>query len=311
MAKRLTQEEFIERATKVHNGLYDYSKVSYINNRTKVLIIDPTYGEFWQRAGSHLGGKGNAKRSNKITYSTDEYIKKAKLVHGDMYDYSQVVYAGNNNKICIKHPVYGEHFVEASSHLKGYGHPAVKKSEGRKPRMTTEIFISNARKIHNNIYDYSKVEYKSTREKVCIIDPVYGEFYQTPNNHLNGQGNPFRSRYGFTTDEPAYFYINKIINDGIEYFKFGITKSYQQRFSQYSTNVLPSERYLCYYSNNGEVVWNIEQRIKKDMTIKRGILPKKLFNHGYTETISFDDLEKVVKIVESFNVESIDIEHFL
>lgn len=47
-----------------------------------------------------------------------------------------------------------------------------------------EIFIEKAQKIHDSKYDYSKVEYKNNSTKVCIVCPIHGEFYQTPNNHL-------------------------------------------------------------------------------------------------------------------------------
>jgi len=57
-------------------------------------------------------------------------------------------------------------------------------------RLTTDKFIFAARKIHCNIYDYSKVDYKSAHEKVCIICPKHGEFWQEPSNHLNGAGCP-------------------------------------------------------------------------------------------------------------------------
>lgn len=54
MPKRLSQQEFIERATEVHNGKYDYSKVEYKNVSTKVCIICPEHGEFWQSPNGHL-----------------------------------------------------------------------------------------------------------------------------------------------------------------------------------------------------------------------------------------------------------------
>ena len=56
--------------------------------------------------------------------------------------------------------------------------------------LTTEEFILKAREIHGWKYDYSKVEYKKNSTKVCIICPEHGEFFQTPNNHLNGEGCP-------------------------------------------------------------------------------------------------------------------------
>ena len=58
MPKKLTQEEFVERATKVHNGKYDYSKVVYVNNYTKVCIVCPIHGEFSQTPMNHLAGGG-------------------------------------------------------------------------------------------------------------------------------------------------------------------------------------------------------------------------------------------------------------
>lgn len=58
MPKKLTQEEFVAKAREVHGEKYDYSKAKYVNNRTKVCVICPEHGEFWQVAGSHLQGHG-------------------------------------------------------------------------------------------------------------------------------------------------------------------------------------------------------------------------------------------------------------
>lgn len=51
-------KEFIEKGTQLHNDKYDYSKVEYINSRTKVKIICPVHGEFEQLPSSHLQGNG-------------------------------------------------------------------------------------------------------------------------------------------------------------------------------------------------------------------------------------------------------------
>ena len=53
--------------------------------------------------------------------------------------------------------------------------------------MNTQEFIEKAKKIHNNKYDYSKVEYVNVKTKVCIICPEHGEFWQTPDSHINGK----------------------------------------------------------------------------------------------------------------------------
>ena len=57
-----------------------------------------------------------------------------------------------------------------------------------KTRYTTEIFIEKAIEVHGNKYDYSKVNYRGSKEKICIICPKHGEFWQYPSKHLLGDG---------------------------------------------------------------------------------------------------------------------------
>lgn len=57
MSKRKTTEQFIEEARAIHGDKYDYSKVEYVNSRTKVCIICPIHGEFFQEANGHIQGK--------------------------------------------------------------------------------------------------------------------------------------------------------------------------------------------------------------------------------------------------------------
>lgn len=57
-------------------------------------------------------------------------------------------------------------------------------------KITTEEFIENARKVHGDKYDYSKVKYVDSHVNVCIVCPEHGEFWQAPNNHIRGAGCP-------------------------------------------------------------------------------------------------------------------------
>lgn len=50
-------ERFVRDANVIHDNLYDYSKVEYINNKTKIKIICKEHGVFKQRPDSHLGQK--------------------------------------------------------------------------------------------------------------------------------------------------------------------------------------------------------------------------------------------------------------
>lgn len=58
----------------------------------------------------------------------------------------------------------------------------------RNKRKTTEEIIQEAKLIHGQRYDYSKVEYIGVHKNVNIICPLHGEFWQTPHSHLKGCG---------------------------------------------------------------------------------------------------------------------------
>ncbi len=109
-----TTESFIEESIKVHGNKYQYDKVKYIQNKSKVIITCPEHGDFTIKPNSHLLGQGCPKcgiisRANKQRKTTAQFIKEAKLIHGNTYDYSLVEYTGKDNKvkiICPKHGVF-------------------------------------------------------------------------------------------------------------------------------------------------------------------------------------------------------------
>lgn len=53
MPKKMTTQEFVDRASKIHRDKYDYSKVEYINNKTKVNIICQKHGSFYITPHAH------------------------------------------------------------------------------------------------------------------------------------------------------------------------------------------------------------------------------------------------------------------
>jgi len=123
--------DFIERANRVHNNKYDYSKVDYKTNKEKVCIICPIHGEFWQRPDKHLFAERGCSKcggSNKLT--KEEFIEKSIKIHGNKYDYSKVVYENHETKVCIICPKHGEFLQKANSHLNGNGCPICKSSKG-------------------------------------------------------------------------------------------------------------------------------------------------------------------------------------
>ena len=188
----LTLNEFIEKSNQIHNGKYRYDKVNYVNAETKVCIICPKHGEFWQAPHSHLRGQGCPKcgrerNINSIKITNEAFIEKATQIHGGKYDYSKCIYKDSNTKVKIICPKHGEFWQIASSHLNGHG--CVKCANiGKLNTISDFINLSNIK--HHGKYDYSRVNYINNATKVCIICPKHGEFWQRPDNHIKGQGCP-------------------------------------------------------------------------------------------------------------------------
>ena len=191
-----TREKIIEQFEKVHSNLYDYSKVIYINNSTKVEITCKKHGVFLQTPNSHKNGRGCPKcgiesRYLKQTKKQSAFIKDAKKAHNNFYSYNQTEYKNTKSKIKITCPNHGSFLQKANDHLNGHGCPKCKnkKNSDKFSDNLNEVLIK-FEKAHGNIYDYSKVDYKSSKIKVEIICKKHGSFWQTPNNHVNGANCP-------------------------------------------------------------------------------------------------------------------------
>ncbi len=180
--KKLTIEEFIDEARKAHGNRYNYSKVIYKNYETKVELVCSIHDSFFQRPHSHLDGGGCPSCGGSKPLDTNEFIKRAIAIHGNEYDYSQVIYTNTKSEveiICKKHGVF---FQSAGGHLNGY---KCKKCSGNHTPTTSE-FIDKANLIHKGYYTYDKVEYKNAHSLVTITCKIHGDFQQAPNSHLKG-----------------------------------------------------------------------------------------------------------------------------
>lgn len=194
----VSEQAFLARSRLTHGELYDYSCVNYVNTHTKVQIIDRDYGSFWQTPYKHMAGQNHPKRAKAMQAAgyrndTKTFISKARLVHGDQYDYSKVQYVDSKTPVIIIDPEFGEFEQIPSVHVSGSGCPARKglKISEAKTRDKAE-FVRRAVAIHGDRYDYSQVDYVSAKTPVTIVDPDYGPFQQTPDSHLNkGSGSPW------------------------------------------------------------------------------------------------------------------------
>lgn len=196
---------FIKNAEEIHGTKkYDYSNTQYINRRTKVDIYCNIHKKiFSQSSGSHLNGCGCklcATESSARLRTTDNsiFIAKAKKIHGNLkYDYSKMIYENSKKKVEIICPIHKPFFVTPNDHLsKKSGCPIcargrITKAVQERYKDTGKEHLETAKKVHNYIYDYSKVIYTGCDEKVIIGCSKHGDFKMLLDIHaIQKQGCP-------------------------------------------------------------------------------------------------------------------------
>lgn len=168
----LTTKQFIERAVAFHGDRYDYSQVDYVNGTTKVTLICLEHGPWDCLPTNHIGppksgcpecGKTKrwSNRTDRIT--TEEFIARAKEIHGDNYDYTGVVYNRPWDPLLV---TCNDHGPFESNYLliKGVGCPkcahvrasATKVARGiaiaPEDRSEYELFIHNVTRVTEQNY---------------------------------------------------------------------------------------------------------------------------------------------------------------
>ena len=249
---RKTTEEFIKKAKRKHKDNYDYSLVNYITSKTNILIKckKPDHGIFPQLPHTHLNGVGCPKcakelTAKKLSLTMDEFLRRAKEKHGDLYDYSKV-------KLSKKSPSHSPVQIICRVHKEFNQTPSVHFRSGcRKCHMEylwnelrpigKEEWMRKSQEQHSNKYSYELVKdfSKVTQSKVKITCPLHGPFEQQARDHMNGRGcqkcgdiNRGRDSYNtFKSDNlwasiPTDFYFVEVDNS---YLKFGITVDFEDR----------------------------------------------------------------------------------
>jgi len=199
----------------------------------------------------------------------EEFIAKAKLIHGDKYDYNKTIYINSRTKLTIICPIHGEFLQEANSHIQGKGCDFCGViSMANFSRKSKEEFITKAKIIHEDRYDYSLVQYINGRTKVKIICPKHGEFSQRPIDHIglkNGCPNCKTSKSE-----------NKI-RSFLENYNIKFTPQHTFNDCRGKKNKLPFDFYLPDY--NTCIEYDGEQHFK--------IIPG--WGHQKLETIQYND----------------------
>jgi len=199
----------------VHGNKYDYSKSKYNKSSEKICIICPIHGEFWQTPANHSRGQGcpfcSRENSKGSRFEKQEIIKDFNKIHKNKYTYNDFNFENLYQKINIMCPIHGIFTQSIRNHRRGDGCP---KCGGRFTR-TKKEFLNIANNVHDFYYDYSKTVYKNAHTDIIIGCPIHGNFKQSPNNHIRGQGCPRCATKSKGEDSVRKF----LIENGIEFIE--------------------------------------------------------------------------------------------
>ena len=220
--------------------------------------------------------------------TTEEFIRDAKAVHGDRYDYSKVEYVNAHTKVTITCPIHGDFDQQPTSHISSCGCPECRTDGNReRGRKTTKEFIRDAKAVHGDRYDYSKVEYVNAHTKVTITCPLHGDFEQAPASHTNGAGCP--ACYSYTGR--TIVYLIRIESHGEKMLKIGITNhEVEQRFS--AANGHPDQHVT--------EIATLEFKDRQDAKTIEAYLHAKHKRHQFTPEVKFRGH------TECFNIEALE-----
>ena len=300
--KKMTTEDFIKLSKEKHGDKYDYSKVDYKNARTKVEIICPEHGSFFQYPFIHYSrGSGCPKCGIKINAEkrklpTEELIKQFREVHGDKYDYSKIKYINIDTPIEIICPIHGSFWQSPYEHKNGANCP---KCFGREK--TTEDFIEKAREVHGDKYDYSESKYVNAWTKIKIICPEHGAFEQTYINHVNLKQNcPVCSKKTYKGEEKIALFLK---DRNIEFETQKKFNDLKDKLKLSYDFYVPSKNLLIEYDGiqhfeptgfGGDADENFEKTKKHDL-LKEEYAKKnnyKLLRISYKD---FDNIEEIIQ----------------
>lgn len=301
------KEDFILEANVIHNNYFDYSKVDYVNNKTKVEIGCKIHGYFFQTPSNHLNSKagcifcGNLNKNIHKKIDIGSFIERANKVHNNLYRYECVKDLENNrSKVTITCFVHGDFLQQVGNHLKGSGCPECAKEKIANGQIKTqEQYIKEATEKHKGLYSYEKTDYVKSRNKVTITCNIHGDFKQNASSHLKGHGcskcnlesNYSRSSYiKKAKGRVCTFYTLRCWNEDEEFYKIGITmNTLEERYARVSEMPYNYEIISKIYGEAG-TTWDMELEQKRKLK-SLNYQPKIKFAGSKTECFTNYKLE--------------------
>jgi hypothetical protein len=166
---------------------YKDNKIPYFCPVHKEVVYTNKVGLYRRRPCKLCSKEAAIRKKTKIT---EDFIREAKVFHGDRYDYSKSIYKGALDKLIIICPKHGEFLQLPTSHTRnGNGCPTCNFEELHGAKVKSfNWFLTKAREVHGDRYTYVEESYVKTKQKMTVVCQEHGAFQQTPCNHLKGSG---------------------------------------------------------------------------------------------------------------------------
>lgn len=178
-SKKMGKINFIEKSNSIHGCVYGYDDVIYKNNATKVKILCHHHGIFEQRPQDHIKGQGCPKCVGK-NKTTEEFVKKANIIHNNKYDYSKTIYKSAKKKVVIICPIHGDFNQIPDGHV-----------NGKKGCPKCHSIISKQEEDFLNSVGVSVRQTKISKMKVDGFDPKTNTVYEFLGDYWHGNPNIF------------------------------------------------------------------------------------------------------------------------
>lgn len=235
MPRKLTTEEFIQKAINIHGKIYNYSAAVYTNSHTDVTIICKQHGEFKQRPNNHLNGAGCAacgyiSMTDKSKITKEAFLKRCYAKHNNMFDYSEIDFVNMTTPIKITHKCGYTFYTTPASHL-----------------TTSTCFQCSVQQLINRNKEENKkakaafyakynttykciTPYVKARLPITVQHLKCGHVFTTTPDNLKVERCPSCADHGFNPSLPAILYYLSIDNG--TYYKIGITnRTVTERFT--------------------------------------------------------------------------------
>lgn len=189
--QELKNEIIIFRAIQVHGDKYTYEHLHYGTAKEKMKVTCPNHGIFEVTSSNLISnGRGCPRCSGNKKSNTEEFITKAKSIHGnDTYDYSLVKYVRSADKVTIVCKTHGPWDQTANSHIMGNGCPRCFNDNVRgKSRALEESVVFEEILAANPNILLDRAKYKTSNDKMVVGCSVHGYWEAYPSNLLRGHG---------------------------------------------------------------------------------------------------------------------------